>query len=353
MRERAHRGVIAAIPFLLVAACHSRPAPTTADVDMAEQVAHWSQRIEALEFAQSSLLQQLIPQSVHLGAAEPSTIALEQNALLARIADGLEGLRDATAAAPGARPANATARRQPIADEAAILAMQRALQATEQQRNTLLENLANVNTPGYRRRSLRLSTELQAGTGLELPVARGLVTKHTTGTLEITERTLDVAIDGRGFYGVRLPGGELAYTRAGGFHVTADGTLCHASGATLQPAIVVPADTLELSIDPEGRVTARTAGNPDQATPLGQIVLHDFRDADELEPRGDCLLQPRDASVRPRSAAPGHDGLGMLKQGFLERSNVQLLDELVDLSIANRQLLALRRQLAQFGVFAW
>lgn len=353
MRERAHRGVIAAIPVLLLAACQSRPAPTNAGADTAEQVALLGQRVEALAFAQRSLLEQLIPQSVHLGAVEPSATALEQNALLARIADGLEGLRDANAAATGKRPADAAGRRQPIADEAAILAMQRAMQTAEQQRNTLLENIANVNTPGYRRRSLRLSTELQAGTGLELPVARGVVTKDTTGALEITERTLDVAIDGRGFYGVRLPGGELAYTRAGGFHVTADGTLCHASGATLQPAIVVPADTLELSIDPEGRVTARTAGNPDQATPLGQIVLHDFRDADELEPRGDCLLQPRDGKVRPRSAAPCSDGLGMLKQGFLERSNVQLLDELVELSIANRQLLALRRQLAQFGVFAW
>lgn len=351
MRERAHLGVIAAVLFLLFAACQSQPAPTTADA--AEQVALLSQRVESLEFAQRSLLQQLIPLSGNHGIAEPSATALEQNALLARIADGLEGLRDATTTGAGKRPADAAGRRQPIADEAAILAMQRALQAAEQQRNTLLENIANVNTPGYRRRSLRLSTELQAGTGLELPVARGIVTKDSTGTLEITERTLDVAIDGRGLFGVRLPGGELAYTRAGGFLVTADGTLCHASGAVLQPTIVVPSDTLELSIDPEGRVTVRTAGNADQCTPLGQLVLHDVRDADELEPRGDCLLQPRDGTVRPRSATPGQNGLGLLKQGFLERSNVQLLDELVELSIANRQLLVLRRQLAQFGVFAW
>jgi len=351
MRERAHRGVIATVLFLLFAACQSPQASTTADA--AEQVALLGQRLESLEQAQRSLLQQLIPLFVNHGVAEPSTTALEQNALLARIADGLEDLRDATTTGTGKRPAEAAGRKQPIADEAAILAMQRALQAAEQQRNTLLENIANVNTPGFRRRSLRLSTELQAGTGLELPVARGVVTKDTIGALDVTDRTLDLAIDGRGFFGVRLPGGELAYTRAGGFMVAADGTLCHASGAAVQPAIVVPADTLDLSIDPEGCVTVRTAGNPDQCTPLGQLVLHDFRDADELEPRGDCLLQPRNGTVRPRPATPGSDGLGLLKQGFLERSNVQLLAELVELSIANRQLLVLRRQLAQFGVFAW
>ena len=82
-------------------------------------------------------------------------------------------------------------------------------------------------------------------------------------------------------------------------------------------------------------------------------MLHDFREADELEPRGDCLLQPRDGTVRSRSAAPCSDGLGMLKQGFLECSNVQLTEELLELGLVDRQLASLRRQMARLGVSAW
>lgn len=346
MRERA--AAVWSFALVLFAGCQSPPiAPPPPD----DAVAALGERVRWLEVERAQLVQLLAGQSgVH--TAEP-TAMLEQNALLARIAAGLEGLRDANAAGGKAQPTDAASARTPLADEAAVMAMQRALQTVEQQRNLLLENLGNVQTPGYRRRSLRMSTELQAGTGIELPVARGVTTTDSTGTLEITERTLDVAIDGRGFYAVRLPDDRIAYTRASSFHVAPDGQLVLVDGAVLQPPITIPPDTLDLSIDPEGRVTVRTASKPDLAAQLGQIVLHDFVDADELHPLGNLLLQPTRTDCRPRTSTPGCDGLGLLKQGFLERSNVQIVDELVELSLVNRQLGILRRQLARFGVFAW
>ena len=124
-------------------------------------------------------------------------------------------------------------------------------------------------------------------------------------------------------------------------------------GAVLQPPIQIPEDTLEVAIDPEGRVCVRTAGNPDRSCQRGQIVLHAFVDTDELEPIGGNLLQPRHQDCRPRSGTPCDAGLGILKQGILERSNVQLVEELVELGLVDRQLATLRRQLARLGVFAW
>lgn len=350
MRERA--AAVWSFALVLFAGCHSQPiAPPETAPAANDEIAALGERVRALE-AERMLFVQLLAGQSSVPAPEPTAV-LEQNALLARIAAGLEGLRDANAARGKAQPADAASARTPLADEAAVMAMQRALQTVEQQRSLLLENLVNVNTPGYRRRSLRMSTELQAGTGIELPVARGVTTKDSTGTLEITERTLDVAIDGRGFYAVRLPDERIAYSRAGSLHVAPNGQLVLGDGAVLQPPITIPADTLDLSIDPEGRVTVRTASKPDLAAQLGQIVLHDFVDGDELQPLGNLLLQPTRTDCRPRTGTPGREGLGLLKQGFLERSNVQLVDELVELSLANRQLGVLRRQLAQFGVFAW
>lgn len=307
-------------------------------------------RLLTLENQQHSLLQLL---TTRTEPALEQAASHEQNALLVRIAESLEGPRTPSRADGPAQATDAAARAKPLADQAAVRALQQALLVLEQQRSLLLENMANAQVPGYRRRSLRLTTELQQSTGIELPVARGITTKPTTGTLVITERSLDVAIDGDGFYAVRQADGRIAYTRDSHFLVNPDGQLVLGDGAVLQPPIQIPEDTLEVAIDPEGRVCVRTAGNPDRNCQRGQIVLHAFVDTDELEPIGGNLLQPRHANCRPRSGTPCEGGLGILKQGILERSNVQLFEELVELGLVDRQLATLRRQMARLGVSTW
>ena len=149
----------------------------------------------------------------------------------------------------------------------------------------IANNIANVNTAGFKKSqasfedlfyvtlqspglakgagdsAVPIGTQIGSGTRLN-----GTTKVFTTGTLEITERNLDVAIDGDGFFAVTLPDGSTGYTRDGGFQVNADGKLVTGSGNILLPEITIPSDTLEISIDPEGRVSGRTAGSPDSAT---------------------------------------------------------------------------------------
>lgn len=348
MRERA----AAACPFALVllTGCRIPPPAPLPPTDEAALVARLEERLRIVENQQHALLQRL---ATHSDLSAAQIASLDQTALLVRIAESLEGPRPAGRTDGTAQASDATTKGKPLADQAVLRALQQALLVLEQQRSLLLENVANVPVPGYRRRSLQLSTELQQNTGIELPIARGIVTRQTTGALEITERVLDVAIDGDGFYTVLQADGRIAYTRDSHFLVSPAGKLVLGDGSVLQPPIQIPDDTLEVAIDPEGRVYVRTAGNPDQSCQIGQIVLHRFVDTDELEPIGGNLLQPRHADCRPRSGTPGEAGLGLLKQGFLERSNVQLVEELVELGVVERQLSTLRRQMARLGVFAW
>ena len=186
-----------------------------------------------------------------------------------------------------------------------------------------------------------------------MPTCRNTKLIHTTGALEITERSLDVAIDGDGFFAVVRADGTTAYTRNGGFQLDANGAMVIGDGALLAPTILVPDDTLEISIDPQGRVCVRTAGAPDASTQLGQIQLHRFPAGSSLEPVGDNLLQPAPSDGAAITAHPGESGIGLLKQGFVERSNVQMLNELVAIQGIERQLTTLRRTLASYGVFAY
>lgn len=362
----------ASFSFLLFAACQSTGGGAgdstthTGEVDIAkldDEVRHLRSSIQVLTGMVTDLLGKSLTTTET--ATEPPG-RIEMNAHLARLNEQLAALTTqlasgsgsgAVGGAAGGAPANAAATRgsdagTPPNDEAAILALQRAILVVEQQRSLHIENLANVNTPGYRHRTLQLTTVLQPGTGLELPESRGVQLTCTTGTLEITERSLDVAIDGDGFFAVVRADGSTAYTRHGGFQVDANGTMVLGDGALVTPTMHVPNDTLEISIDPEGRVCVRTAGAPDRSTLLGRIQLHRFANPSALEPVGDNLLQASANTGAVLTANPGEGGVGLLKQGFVERSNVQMLHELVNIQVIERQLTALRRTLARFGVFA-
>ncbi len=219
----------------------------------------------------------------------------------------------------------------------------------------IANNIANVNTAGFKKSQASfedlfyvtlqspglargtndspapIGTQVGSGTRLN-----GTTKVFTTGTLEITERALDVAIDGDGFFAVTLPDGSVGYTRDGGFHVNSEGRLVSGSGNILQPEITVPQDILEISIDPTGLVSGRTAGAPDVATQFGLVTLHRFINPSGMLAVGANVMRPTEASGAPITGTPGLTGLGTLKQGFVERSNVQIVNELVNLIVAQR-----------------
>lgn len=219
----------------------------------------------------------------------------------------------------------------------------------------IANNIANVNTSGFKKSQasfedllyvtlqspglargagdnpVPIGTQIGSGTRLN-----GTTKVFTAGTLEITDRSLDMAINGDGFFAVLLPDGSTGYSRDGAFELNADGKLVTGQGNVLLPEITVPSDTLEISIDPEGRVTGRTAGSPDSSTFFGEITLHRFVNPSGMLAVGGNVLRPTEASGAPITSTPGDNGLGLLKQGSLERSNVQIVNELVNLIVAQR-----------------
>ena len=219
----------------------------------------------------------------------------------------------------------------------------------------IANNIANVNTAGFKKSqasfedlfyvtlqspglargandsAVPIGTQIGSGTRLN-----GTTKVFSTGTLEITERNLDLAIDGEGFFAVKLPDGSQGYTRDGSFQVNADGKMVTGTGNVLDPEITLPSDTLEIAIDPEGRVNVRTASNPDVSTQVGLLTINRFVNPSGMLAVGANVMRPTEASGPPINASPGTNGLGLLKQGFIERSNVQIVNELVNLIVAQR-----------------
>lgn len=231
-------------------------------------------------------------------------------------------------------------------DERIVETLRIAITGAEQQRLAHVTNLAHVPTTAWKK--------LRVDTGVPGAAASRVTRDFAPGALTLTNRALDVAIDGDGFFAVTLPDGTTGYTRDGSLHVDAEGKLVTATGAILQPEITLPCDVLEVSIDPMGNVTGRTAGSPDTATRFGQLTISRFVNPSGLRENdglGGNLFRPSDESGSPVTAAPGNTGLGTLKQGFLENSNVVILDELMALQAAERHLAALRRTLAGNGVW--
>lgn len=227
------------------------------------------------------------------------------------------------------------------------------VQAQDAKLQAIANNLANVNTVGFKRdrvmfEDLFYQVERQPGaqaedgtaapTGVQLGNGTRLVGTQkvfTNGNLQATGQSLDVAIVGNGFLQVEGPDGRAAYTRAGQLQVNADGRLVNAHGLRIQPEITVPANATAITIGENGVVTARVAGS---ATPteLGQLRLTNFLNPAGLMALGDNLFQESVASGNPTEGVPGENGLGTLKQGSLEGSNVQVVEEMVDMIAAQR-----------------
>lgn len=228
----------------------------------------------------------------------------------------------------------------------ALWAAKTGLDAQQTRMTVISHNLANVNTTGFKKdRAVfedllyqnvkqvgsATSQDTAAPTGLNLGTGVRVVAtekNHTQGGLNNTGNALDVAINGRGFFQVLLPDGSFAYTRDGSFKTSAEGELVTASGYRVQPGISIPQGAQSITIGSDGTVSVQIAG---QATPtqVGTLQLTDFVNPSGLQPRGENLFVESAASGPAQTSTPGLNGLGLLQQGFLEGSNVNVVEELV------------------------
>ena len=170
---------------------------------------------------------------------------------------------------------------------------------------------------------------------LVMPLCSEATRVIDSGWMEKTDRSLDVAIEGDGFFQVGGPNGAVRYTRDGSFRINAQGQLVTSGGYTLEPAITIPADARSVSIGKDGTVSV-FCGSSGTPTSAGQITLVRFANPAGLSSEGGNLLAETPASGSPTTGTAGQDGLGTIQQGFLERSNVQMVTELVNLITAQR-----------------
>ncbi len=219
--------------------------------------------------------------------------------------------------------------------------------------DTTANNIANVNTIGFKKSraefaDLMYSVMEYAGTatsdttksptGIEvgLGVRPTAINKiFSEGSLKQTDNQLDLAITGRGFFKLELPDGTEVYSRNGAFKIDDTGTIVNSDGYRLSPEIVVPEDATNISVGTDGIVTVIQPGQT-EATQIGQLSLTNFINPAGLHSMGDNLFVETDSSGQPVEGTPGVDGLGNIRQGFVELSNVELVVELTDLITGQR-----------------
>jgi len=227
------------------------------------------------------------------------------------------------------------------------------LDAQQTQLDTISHNLANVSTNGYKRshavfedllyqnvrqagglttQQTQLPTGLQLGAGVR-PVATARI--FTQGNLQQSGNNLDLAIDGNGFFQIQMPDGTTAFTRDGSFRMDPQGQMVTSNGLPMNPPITIPPNATSVTIGGDGVVSVTTQGN---ATPVqvGQVQLATFPNPAGLDPRGQNLFTETAASGTPTVGTAGANGTGLLKQGFVETSNVNVVEELVSMIQAQR-----------------
>jgi len=236
---------------------------------------------------------------------------------------------------------------------AALWVSKTGLSAQDTQLRTISNNLANVSTVGFKKEraifqdllyqqvrqpgaqsslNTQLPSGLQLGTGVRTVATQKM---HTEGTPQITEQPLDMAIDGRGFFQVQMPDGTLGYTRNGQFQVNAEGQVVTANGFLLEPEIQIPENAQKVSVSRDGIVAVSLPGESAQQE-LGQITVADFVNPTGLQSIGSNLFSETAASGAPIVGVPGDDGIGTTEQGMLEGSNVNAVEELVNMISTQR-----------------
>ena len=231
---------------------------------------------------------------------------------------------------------------------AALHVARTGLDAQNERMQVIANNLANVNTTGFKRDRAdfetlayqaitspgapssdanKYATGLNLGTGVQ---TMGTSRIDTQGSMQQTGNALDLAISGSGFFQVLRPDGTTAYTRDGNFSLTADGTLVNSNGLPVQPQIQIPDGATSITIAQDGTVSAQLQGQTSTTT-IGKIQTARFMNPSGLQSVGDNLLVETAASGTPQVGDPGIDGRGTIQQGSLEASNVDITEELVDM----------------------
>ena len=227
------------------------------------------------------------------------------------------------------------------------------LSAQDTRLATIANNLSNAATIGFKRDSVvfedlfyqvrrqpgaqssqntQVPSGLQVGTGVRVI---GTQKEFSAGSMEVTEKPLDLAIVGRGFFEILMPDGSSGYTRNGQFQISSEGEMVTARGLTLQPSIAIPDDVQSITISPDGIVEATVFG---QAAPqtLGTLTVTNFVNPTGLQAIGSNLYMETAASGSPVTGTPGSAGIGRLEQGTLENSNVDVVQELVSMITTQR-----------------
>ncbi len=242
------------------------------------------------------------------------------------------------------------------------------MEALETKLDVIANNMANINTTGFKKdranfedliyRVNRLpgatdadgnltSTGIEVGLGTRVSSTQ---TNHTQGSMQTTGNPLDFAIEGEGFFRVIDPGGDFLYTRAGNFGINANGQLVLGSANTgwiVDPAVNIPNNAVDIVVTGDGQVQFRTTDSPTLQT-AGQLNISNFINPDGLLKMGDNLFKETDASNTATTAQPGTPGFGVIAQGALESSNVEPVEELIDL-ITTQRAFELNSQVVQAG----
>jgi flagellar basal-body rod protein FlgG len=228
------------------------------------------------------------------------------------------------------------------------------MQAQQTNVDVISHNIANMNTTAYKRQRAEFedmlyqnverpgATSSASGNIMPLGIQLGVGVKTDAiareteqGGMDNTNNPYDMAIDGRGYFQITLPSGQLAYTRAGNFAVNADGQLVTSDGYPVEPAITVPPEATAISISRDGIVQATLSGQT-QPQQLGQLEIANFINPAGLEAMGDNMYLETPASGTATTATPGQPGFGTIMQGYLEESNVNAVEEISSLIVAQR-----------------
>lgn len=236
---------------------------------------------------------------------------------------------------------------------AALYVSKTGLAAQDTRLATISNNLANVSTSGFKRdrvafesllyqierqpganstQDTELPSGLQIGTGVRVT---GTQKEFSQGSMQMTGEALDVAIDGRGFFEIQMPDGSSAYTRNGQFQRNANGEMVNSSGLLVNPGLTIPENAESVTIGTDGVVTVKIAGEPDTIN-IGNLQLVDFVNPGGLEALGGNLFAETVSSGNPQQTIPGQNGAGTLVQNALENSNVEVVEELVDMITTQR-----------------
>lgn len=227
------------------------------------------------------------------------------------------------------------------------------LAAQQTNMDVISNNLANVNTTGFKRgqaqfESLLYQNQIQPGaqstnstlypSGLDLGTGvrvADIKKIQAQGNLKQTQNPLDLAINGSGFFQIRMPDGQTAYTRDGAFQIDQNGQLVTADGYAVVPGLTIPNSATSVTIGTDGTVSVTLPGS-NQAQQIGQLQLASFVNPQGLQPQGSNLFLRTNASGAPQVGPPQTNGLGAVRQGFLEQSNVNIVDSMVNLISSQR-----------------